>query len=1062
MTRPALKTALLTALAYAVLGVLAVQQAAIPGLAVAVFPAAGLALGAALVWGVPAIVGVALGAAVAGLSVAATDGTLTPAEVAIAATLSLGATAQAAIGRALVRRFVAQPLLLDELPDLLRYFVFGGAIACLASASISIAFRLASGTLPAAMGWGAWSTWWLGDVLGVLLFSPIVLALFGRPRSLWAPRRTVLVAPLLLTTLLLSAAIAWAAHTDMQRLRAAFERDAWSLADALDAQLRRPMDVLQAMHGLFDSQQQVEPAEMARATAPWLHDQPFIAAIGYSQRVDPAAVPAFEARARAEGPDPGYRVFERDDGSGLPPSPLGVVAIRLIEPLASNREALGVDAMSVRAARTAIQRAAATGETVATSAFRLTQARGSESGIVLYRALYEDKNGAPQTDEARRGAFVGVVFVALRLDALVQQLSKRLPAHLAWCLVDLDPGAEQQRLAGPAGCEARRPGTLHYARAHAIGPHALQWRIDAEPWQMPDFSGHGTTLFAGTGLVAAALLSALLLLVSGRQRRIEQAVAERTADLRSTGRALQDSQARLRSILQHLPIGVLHADTGGRIDEANPALLGMLGLDRLPQPAPTLSDCAHADDRAELARLLQTLGEGGPPVARMELRLVGSDGAAQTVSAVRTVRLALSTLQDGDGSARRLVGVVEDIGEHLRLQASESARLAAEAASQAKSEFVGRMSHELRTPLNAMLGFAQLLARDGSAPLASHQRRWVDQVQDAGWHLLNMINDTLDLSRIESGALRLDPVALDTRALLDATLSMVAGAAERQHVQLQPPRIAAATPAVWGDETRVKQVLTNLLSNAVKYNVEGGRVEVEVGPDAGSRVRFRIRDTGIGLSAEQIGRLFQPFDRLGRERSGIEGTGIGLVISRLLAQAMGGTLQAHSTPGEGSVFELCLPGAPAGSAPAPATSTVDSSAGYRRRRVHYVEDNETNVLLMQGMLAQRPQIALSVSTMGLDALAAVRVERPDLLLLDMHLPDIDGLDLLIHLKADDATTGIPVVVLSADATSERVRRALQAGAEAYLSKPLDVAVLLQHVDAILAQADTTWSEHSHI
>ncbi|MCP5285858.1 MAG: CHASE domain-containing protein [Burkholderiaceae bacterium] len=1049
MTRPAapVTVALLTALVYAAVGALAVQLAIYPGHAVAVYPSAGIALAASLVYGWPAMVGAAIGAATVNLGLMLWNGQPGPAEVAAGLAIGIGAAIQAGVGRLLVRRWVSQPLVLAEFGDVVRFYLLGGFAASLISSSVANAALWMAGKLTGDSVWASWSTWWLGDVLGVLLAAPVVLALIGQPRDEWAPRRLALVMPMLLTTALLAGAIGWASHAHSERLRTAFERDAWSLADALDVQLRRPLDALQAMHGLFDSQQLVEPHEMVRATAPWLRDQPFISAIGYSERVDPADVPAFEARARAAGPAADYHVFAREDGAGQPPSPYGVVAIRLIEPLAPNRRALGVDAMSIRAARTAIQRAAATGEPAATAGFRLTQATGDETGIVLYQALYR---GDPKTDAERRAAFTGVVFVTLRMDTLLDDLLRQLPIHLDWCLVDLDPGAERPRLAGPAGCESRPPAPLHYVRSRTIGPRALQWRLDAEPARMPGVSDTGATLFATTGLMAAGLLGALLLIVSGRQRRIEQAVTARTADLQAAGQALKESQARLRNIVDHVPIGVIYAEADGRLREANPGLMAMLGHAALPLPAPKLQDWVAAADRDVVEVALRRMQDNGQPLSHLQLQMLTAQGAE------RTVRLDLSPLTDAQGRLHRVVGVVEDIGERLRLEASERARRAAEAASLAKSEFVGRMSHELRTPLNAMLGFSQLLARDTTAPLSPHQRRWIDQVQDAGWHLLNMINDTLDLSLIESDALRLNPVALDPRALLEATLSLVAAAAEKRRLYVEPPACPVDVPPVLGDETRVKQILTNLLSNAVKYNVDGGRVAVDVAVDLG-QVLFRVIDSGIGLTPEQTARLFQPFDRLGREGSGIEGTGIGLVISRKLAERMGGSLTARGTPGQGSVFELRLP-----VAHAEPTSTRNGPAphadgGYRQRRVHYVEDNETNVALMRGMLAQRPQIELSVSTMGLDALAAVRLQRPDLLLLDMHLPDIDGLDLLTHLKADDGTAGIPVIVLSADATAERIRRAMAAGAHAYLPKPLSLSELLQHVDAVLEQTDTTWS-----
>jgi CheY-like chemotaxis protein len=323
-----------------------------------------------------------------------------------------------------------------------------------------------------------------------------------------------------------------------------------------------------------------------------------------------------------------------------------------------------------------------------------------------------------------------------------------------------------------------------------------------------------------------------------------------------------------------------------------------------------------------------------------------------------------------------------------------------------------------------------------------------------------MINDTLDLSMIESGALRLSPRALVPAELLQATLPLVDAAAQRHEVRLMPPEIDPDVGAAWGDETRVRQILTNLLSNAVKYNVRGGQVQVRVSRPGPGQVAFAVRDTGLGMSPAQIEGLFQPFNRLGRETTPVEGTGIGLVISRRLAELMGGRLELHSRVGEGSTFVLTLPAVSAGARDADAARAVpgrDTAGDYHRRRVLYVEDNETNIVLMQGMLAQRPQIELSVARLGLDALAAVRQGRPlDLILLDMHLPDMDGLDLLRQLKQDPVAAEVPVLVLSADATRERIESAVREGAAGYLPKPIELSELLAEVDAILEQRDTRW------
>ncbi len=364
------------------------------------------------------------------------------------------------------------------------------------------------------------------------------------------------------------------------------------------------------------------------------------------------------------------------------------------------------------------------------------------------------------------------------------------------------------------------------------------------------------------------------------------------------------------------------------------------------------------------------------------------------------------------------------------------------------------MSHELRTPLNAMLGFAQLLELDTRHPLTDTQRPWVSQIEQAGWHLLEMINDVLDLSRIESGNLRLQIQTLALDDLLDAALAMLAGdAAQRGITITRDPVPASAT--LQGDPTRVKQILTNLLSNAIKYNVDGGRVHVGTrlrGPEA---VEVSVTDTGLGMTPAQLAELFQPFNRLGRERSGTQGTGIGLVISQRLAELMGGSLHARSVVHQGATFILTLARtADPDTVPSDLDALPRDPAAYHRRLVHYVEDNETNVEVMRGVLARRPQVELQVSVTGLDGLAAIRARLPDLVLLDMHLPDIDGMELLRHLKSDPHTGDVPIVVVSADALTQQIDAAFAAGCAHYLTKPVNVAELLKVVDDLLEQVDT--------
>jgi CheY-like chemotaxis protein len=419
-----------------------------------------------------------------------------------------------------------------------------------------------------------------------------------------------------------------------------------------------------------------------------------------------------------------------------------------------------------------------------------------------------------------------------------------------------------------------------------------------------------------------------------------------------------------------------------------------------------------------------------------------------------------SAMRGPNGRVEYFVAVLEDVTDKLRLQASESALARAESVSLAKSEFVSRMSHELRTPLNAMLGFAQLLGLDRKPNIAPHQHEWVQQIQRAGWHLLALINETLDLARIESGAvqLKLEPVQLGP--LITACQALVQTAADKRRLELRV-RLDDKAHAVLADTTRLKQVLTNLLSNAVKYNRDRGSVQITTrllpGKHGTAMVDISVTDTGLGMTPEQLANLFQPYNRLGRENSEIDGTGIGLVISRRLAELMGGALEASGEPGRGATFSLRLP-MHSDSASVPELNSDPTTHAlpplYQQRRVHYVEDNLTNVEVMRGVLLQRSQIVLETSTLGLDGLLSIRHQRPDLILLDMQLPDISGLELLRHLKQDDAVADVPVIVVSADATPQRMEQALTLGALHYVTKPLDIAHFLSLVDDALMASQT--------
>ncbi len=377
------------------------------------------------------------------------------------------------------------------------------------------------------------------------------------------------------------------------------------------------------------------------------------------------------------------------------------------------------------------------------------------------------------------------------------------------------------------------------------------------------------------------------------------------------------------------------------------------------------------------------------------------------------------------------------------VDAYEAARDEAVRASTAKTAFLSRMSHELRTPLNAVLGFAQLLALD---PLTPEQAEAVHHIRTGGRHLLDLINEIVDISRIEAGRLSLSMETVDSAAVLAEAVELVRPL-QQQYGVLVAACGGRAVPAVHADRQRTTQVLLNLVSNAVKYNRPGGSVRVECRAGGPGEVLFEVSDTGPGIPQELLSRLFEPFDRLGAENSDVEGTGIGLALAEALARAMGGRIEVSTTLGRGSTFTLVLRAAPPDAAHAGTVPPEPEAHPDSRLRILYVEDNPTNATLMARVVALRPGSRLQVAVDGAHGIAAALLEPPDLVFLDLHLPDIPGEEVLQQLRPLPGLAEVPVVVVTADASPSARERMSVLGADGFLTKPLDLDDVLGWIDA---------------
>ena len=418
--------------------------------------------------------------------------------------------------------------------------------------------------------------------------------------------------------------------------------------------------------------------------------------------------------------------------------------------------------------------------------------------------------------------------------------------------------------------------------------------------------------------------------------------------------------------------------------------------------------------------------------------------------------VSITALRDdyGDIIGYLLIGTDNSVRKRVELELHQ-AIASAEKANHAKSDFLSNMSHELRTPLNAILGFAQLVESGSPAPTPG-QRRNIEQILKAGWYLLELINEILDLALIESGRLTVssEPVSLD-EVLLECR-AMIEPQAQQRSITLSFPYFDSPC-YVKADRTRVKQVLINLLFNAVKYNKPSGSVAVECTAGPSNAVRISVRDTGAGLAPEQLEQLFQPFNRLGKEASAEEGTGIGLVMTKKLVELMDGAIGAESIMGEGSVFWVKFTRADLSQRVAPEIELaglvhVPVEEGRPTRTLLYVEDNPANLELVEQLIARRRDLRLLSAVNATVGIEFAIAYRPDVILMDINLPGISGIEALRILRADPATAQIPVIAVSANAVPRDIEKGLAAGFFNYLTKPINVRQFMSAMDAALIHA----------
>lgn len=514
---------------------------------------------------------------------------------------------------------------------------------------------------------------------------------------------------------------------------------------------------------------------------------------------------------------------------------------------------------------------------------------------------------------------------------------------------------------------------------------------------------------------------------------------------------LRDQQFYTRSLIESSVDALMTTDPKGYITDVNRQMEELTGRTRDELIGAPFKHYFTDPDRAQ-AGIDKVLRE--TEVTNYELVALNSNGVQTLVS------YSASTFYDRD---RQLLGVfaaarditdrklIDQILQDKNIEL-ESAIAVAEKANRAKSDFLSSMSHELRTPLSAILGFAQLIESSTPQPTAS-QKRGVDQILQSGWYLLDLINEILDLALIESGTLSLSLEPVSLAEVMQECETMIEPQADKRGISVSFSVLSVPT-FVRADRRRLKQVLINLLSNAIKYNSPRGTVAVTCEVLTPEQIRICVEDSGAGLSAEKIDLLFQPFNRLGQESATEQGTGIGLVMTKRLVELMGGLIGVKSQVGKGSTFWLELNVTAEeklyiGSLDVTLDASHNSDAGYQTATLLYIEDNPANLMLVEDLIARRPDIRLLSAGDGISGVEIARSALPDVILMDINLPGISGIEAMRILATDLTTAHIPVVALSANAMPSDIEKGLEAGFFRYLTKPIKINEFMNTLDKAL-------------
>ena len=1033
------------ALAYCVVGWLGLKMAIPPGYATVIWPASGIAVSAILVFGRTLWPGVAIGAILVNVAIGMmrleTAGL--PLILSNALCIAIGSTLQALVAACIVRKRFGTPIQLTSAWDVALMAALICPLACVIAPSIGVTTLYLNHSIPATAIAESWATWWTGDLLGVLIVTPVImLGPWKGWRILWRGE------PIAHYTATMSAVMmvmiggtltAWKVTSEFvhDRNQASFAVLAHENERALRYRLEAYSRSLDGAAALFAASDEITPDDW-RAYVAALNMGTFLPGLngmGYIRPVTPATLPAF-LRAQTQR-FPGYRIHPDSN------APLrGVIA--QIEPIATNRAAMGLDILAEARRRSAALHARDTGKATITRRIILVQDAQKRPGFLLLRPLYQP--GLPHaTVEERRKALIAWIyapFVANRLmEGLTQSQGRSLDIHI----FDGPVTADDDTIYASAAKGNHRP---KYSVTRTLLLMEQRWTVR---WtSTPQFERSVSTsegwLVLLCGLAISWIFGILTLSYIRREAYALQQVEIKTSELMERETVLQQAVSALEESERHFsalaslsPAGIFRTDDLGFCNFANDAWLKTTGLSRDAVMGVGWMAAIHPHDREKIRAQWRTAMSQGR-TWRVELRFCHSDGG------ICWVDLICGPEVDTQGQLIGLIGVGTDITRRKDLeQENEAALVRAEQAANAKAVFLANMSHEIRTPMNGVIGFTELLLQDEPRHA---QRTKLELILESSQSMMELLNDILDFSRIEAGQMVLEPEPVNLQKKLQSSVAALHALAERKGLPVSVIVDPALPQMILCDRLRLRQIIVNLLANAIKFTHEGHiTIRAIKLPDA--VLRIEVEDTGIGIAHDRQTAIFREFVQAhgaAAQRHG--GSGLGLAICDKLARLMGGQVVLRSSPGEGTIVALQIPLVAAeGKAMAPAPTMMDPPVRAAiARRILLVEDHDINQLLVSEML-ERLGHEVAIASNGAEAIAMVddahaRGLPYALVLMDLRMPHMDGMTATRALRTRGyGPDRLPIIAISANAYADDITACLDAGMQGHVAKPVRMSDL---------------------